>query len=118
MNGMNRVVLMGHLNYGPISGLAPSGKRITVFHIATNEYIKNEDGDKIKRTDLHKITTHGKTAESCEKMLRQGSMVLVEGKIRSSVNKDSKNSYDILATDVSFIAGYKTKQEVKDENSN
>jgi len=109
MNGMNRVVLMGHLGADPKSGSTPSGRRVTNFNIATNEYTKNSDGEKTKRTDWHKVVTWGKTAEVCEKMLRKGSMVLVEGRIRTSLmGEDDKKhkTYEIFATDVSFISNY------------
>ena len=122
MNGMNRVVLMGHLGADPKSGTTPSGKKVTNFRIATNEFIKEVDGEKIKRTDWHKVSTWGKTAEACERMLRKGSMVLVEGKIRNIINtngeKPSRPSYEIFATDVSFISnfGENTKKDEKPED--
>jgi len=94
---------MGHLNDDPTPGATPTGKRVTVFYISTNEFIKGADGEKVKRTDLHKITTYGKTADACGKMLRKGSFVLVEGKIR---NMADKKGYAILATEVSFISNY------------
>jgi len=111
MNNLNRVVLMGHLNDNPILGATATGKKLTIFHIATNEFLKNAEGEKIKRTDWHKITTYGKTADACEKMLQKGSLVLVEGKIRNMANKDNaKPSYEIIATEVSFISNYKSKE--------
>lgn len=116
MNGMNRVVLMGHLGQDPTSGATPSGKKVTNFNIATNEFYKTAEGEKIKRTDWHKVTTWGKVAEACEKMLRKGSMVLVEGKIRniSYDGKDDKKTkaYEIFATEVSFISNYGTSETV------
>ncbi len=121
MNGMNRVVLMGHLGADPHSGATPSGKKVTNFNIATNEFYKSPEGEKVKRTDWHKITTWGKVAESCEKMLRKGSMVLVEGKIRNNSNgtedgeTKKSRSYEIFATEVSFISNYGTNDtESKD----
>jgi len=115
MNGMNRVVLMGHLGQDPRSGATPSGKKVTNFNIATNEFYKTAEGEKIKRTDWHKVTTWGKVAEACEKMLRKGSMVLVEGKIRnvSQDGEDNKKNkaYEIFATEVSFISNYGTTEE-------
>jgi len=107
MNNLNRVVLMGHLSDNPTHGATPTGKRVAVFYIATNEFIKNAEGENGKRTDWHRITTYGKTADACQKMLRKGSFVLVEGKIRSTINKKQENaSYEIVATDVSFISNY------------
>lgn len=121
MNGMNKVVLMGHLGQDPRSGATPSGKKVTNFNIATNEFYKTAEGEKVKRTDWHKVTTWGKVAEACEKMLRKGSMVLVEGKIRNISNskegEDNKKSkaYEIFATEVSFISNYGAATE---ESSN
>jgi len=120
MKNLNKVVLMGHLNNDPESGATSTGKKIAIFYIATNEFSKNEAGEKIKRTDQHKIITYGKTADVCEKLLQKGAFVLVEGKIRNMANKDSlKPSYEILATDVSFISNYKTEEhkEAKDGNN-
>jgi len=117
MNGMNRVVLLGHLGADPHSAATPSGKKVTNFNIATNEFYKSPEGEKIKRTDWHKITTWGKIAEACEKMLRKGSMVLVEGKIRNISNSSKEGeenkksrSYEIFATEVSFISNYGTAE--------
>ncbi|MEI6093438.1 MAG: single-stranded DNA-binding protein [bacterium] len=107
MNGMNRCVLMGHLNDAPTSEVTATGKKVAVFYIATNEFVKNADGEKIKRTDWHRVTTCGKVADACEKMLRKGSMVLVEGKIR---NMRDKKGYEITGTEVSFISNYNTKE--------
>jgi single-strand DNA-binding protein len=112
---------MGHLNDNPKSESTANGKKLTIFYIATNEFVKNADGEKIKRTDWHKVTTYGKTADNCEKMLQKGSFVLVEGKIRNKANKDDvRSSYEILATEVSFISGYKSKEvsEACNEHSN
>jgi len=121
MNNLNRVVLMGHLSNNPTSGETARGKKTATFHIATNEFIKNAAGEKIKRTDQHTIITYEKTADACIKMLQKGSMVLVEGKIRSLIDKRGrKQSYEILATDVSFISNYKANEveEAQDGNNN
>ncbi len=75
MTTMNKIILMGHLGNDPKSILCTNGKRVTLFNIATNEFIKGADGEKKKKTDWHKITTHGRTAEVCEKMLKKGSLV-------------------------------------------
>ena len=120
MKNLNKVVLMGHLNNDPESGATSTGKKIAIFYIATNEFSKNEAGEKIKRTDQHKIIAYGKTADACQKLLQKGAFVLVEGKIRNMANKGCKKpSYEILATEVSFISNYKANEveEVKDGNN-
>lgn len=111
MNSTNKVVLVGHLGSNPRCTATPSGKKVANFSIATNEFIKSSDGEKVKRTDWHKIVVWGKTADACEKVLKKGSMVLVEGKIRNILNEDPKStSYEIYATNVSFISTNKSKE--------
>ncbi|MBN1115494.1 MAG: single-stranded DNA-binding protein, partial [Oligoflexia bacterium] len=74
----------------------------------TNEFIKEVDGEKIIRTDWHHISTWGKTADACARMLRKGSKVLVEGKLRNSNNEHNSN-YEIFAIDVTFLSNYGTE---------
>ncbi len=107
MEGMNRVVLMGHLQENPEPSETKTGKKVATFIVETNEIYKNADGEKVKRTDGHTITCWGKVAEACIKMLRKGSFVLVEGKIRNISNENgNKKNYSIFATEVSFISNY------------
>ena len=109
MNSTNKVVLMGHLGQDPRCAATANGKKVANFNIATNEFIKSADGERVKRTDWNKIVAWGKTAEICEKLLKKGSMVLVEGKIRNIMNEDNKApSYEVFATNVSFISNKKT----------
>jgi single-strand DNA-binding protein len=109
---------MGHLGADPRSGATANGKRVTSFNIATNEFIKTSEGEKEKRTDWHKVTTWGKTAEICEKMLQKGSFVLVEGKIRNTINKEGPGpNYEVFATDVSFISNYGKDKKPEEKSS-
>ena len=43
---------------------------------------QSQSGEKKERTDWHTIEVIGKTAEFCEKYLKKGKMVMVEGKLR------------------------------------
>lgn len=119
MNSTNKVVLMGHLGADPRCAATATGRKVANFSIATNEFIKTADGEKIKRTDWHKVVTWGKTAEACEKALKKGSLVLVEGKIRNIMNDDSKiPNYEIFATGVSFISSNHKRVSVSKDEEN
>lgn len=64
-----------------------------------------EDGT--KETDFPRITVFGRQAENCEKYLKKGRMVAVEGRIQtgSYTNKDGNKVYttDVVANRVEFI---------------
>ena len=111
MNSTNKVVLVGHLGADPRCVATTTGKKVANFNIATNEFIKSSSGEKVKRTDWHKVVAWGKTADACEKVLKKGSLVLVEGKIRNIMNEESKSPhYEIFATGVSFISNRATNK--------
>ena len=111
MNSTNKVVLVGHLGADPKCVVTATGKKIANFNIATNEFIKSSSGERVKRTDWHRVVAWGKTADACEKILKKGSLVLVEGKIRNIMNVDSKiPHYEIFAMGVSFISNNSTKR--------
>jgi single-strand DNA-binding protein len=111
MNGVNKVMLVGNLGGDPFKTSTLTGKTLTTFNMATNEFVKELEGDKIVRTEWHKVVTWGKTAEACAKMLRKGSKVYVEGHIRSTPKKVEENGpttyyYEISASDVIFLSNY------------
>lgn len=121
MNGVNRVILVGNLGSDPFKTSTLTGKTLTTFSIATNEFVKEVEGDKIIRTEWHKIVTWAKTAEACAKMLRKGSKVYVEGKIRSMPKRAEENEpvtyyYEIFATDVIFLSNYGNSSVKEDKN--
>jgi len=114
MSSVNKVLLMGHLGSDPVVTDTATGKTLACFTMATNDYFKHENGEKVTRTDWHKITAWGKTAETCAKMLNKGSQVLVEGKIRNTLytinNVETKN-YEIFATKVTFLSNFGKKND-------
>lgn len=105
MNSINKVLLMGYLGADPKSVIGLSGSDVATFNLATNEFIKSENGgdEKIQKTDWHKIRVWGRLATTCAKNLKKGSRVIVQGKLHTF--KDDKNIkyYEIFATDVRFI---------------
>ena len=85
---------------------AGSKKRVS-FSLATNDYYKNNKGEKIQDTQWHNIVAWGKTAELMNNLLSKGSQVLVKGKLtsRSYENKKGETRYisEIVANEfVSF----------------
>lgn len=103
MNYMNRVVLMGYLDSAPVKELNNRGKATVTFNMSTEEHIRTPSGERKTKVEHHKIVTWGSTSEQCERLLKKGSLVLVEGRIK---NQPNNNSYIILANEVSFIANY------------
>ncbi|MEO6177831.1 MAG: single-stranded DNA-binding protein [Flavobacterium circumlabens] len=100
MNAMkNRVQLIGNVGNDPEIKTLENGKKLAHMSIATNEYYKNEKGEKVEQTEWHRVTAWGKTAEIIEKFVVKGKEVAVEGKLTHR-SYDDKNGEKKFITEV------------------
>ena len=102
---MNSVDLIGRLTRDPeIRYTSGSQMAVATFSIAIDRPTK--EGQQ-KQTDFPRITVFGKSAEACEKYLKQGRLIGVHGRIQtgSYQNKDGNTVYttDVIAERVDFI---------------
>ena len=86
----NSVQLIGHVGQEPEIKNLETGKKLANISIATNEVYYKENGDKVEKTEWHRVTAWGKTAEIIEKYVTKGKEIAVEGKLthRSYDDKD------------------------------
>lgn len=101
-------MLIGRLGADPESRSTPNGTTVVNFNLATDESY-NKDGQKVERTEWHRIVVWDKLAERCKKFLTKGSLVYLEGRLqtRSWDDKETgKKNYmtEITATDVQFLS--------------
>ena len=91
----NNVQLIGHLGKDPELKTFDSGKTKLTATLATNDYYKNKEGEKVQDTIWHNISAWGKTAESMDKLLSKGNELAVKGKLsnRSYEDKDGNKKY-------------------------
>ncbi len=116
---LNKVILMGTLGKDPEVRTIPSGKKVANFSIATNESYTDKGGQKVEKTEWHKIVIWDKLAEIVEKYLKTGSQVYLEGKIATRSWDDDqgnkKYSTEIVAHTMQMLGGKgesSQKQEV------
>ncbi|KPL06938.1 hypothetical protein AMJ86_06510 [bacterium SM23_57] len=97
----------------------PSGQAVTNFSVATNRQYTASDGQQVKETVWFRVSAWGRQAETCNQFLRQGSRVLVEGRLTSDpatggpriwTRQDgtSAASFEVSAATVRFLS---TRQE-------
>ncbi len=91
----NSVQLIGHVGQEPEIKNLETGKKLANISIATNEVYYKENGDKVEKTEWHRVTAWGKTAEIIEKYVTKGKEIAVEGKLthRSYDDKDGVKRY-------------------------
>jgi len=96
MNAMkNKVQLIGHVGQEPEIKTFDGGKKVANLTLATNEVYYKENGDKVEKTEWHKVKAWGKTADIIEKYGTKGKEVAIEGKLthRSYEDKNGEKRY-------------------------
>jgi len=83
MNGINKVILVGNLGTNPNVKRLESGTLVAKIRIATTEYYRNRNGERMENTEWHSVTLWRSLAELAEKYLQKGSKVYIEGKLRN-----------------------------------
>ncbi|MCK0130486.1 single-stranded DNA-binding protein [Flavobacteriaceae bacterium F08102] len=112
MNALrNKVQLIGRLGIDPEIVTLESGNKIAKFTIATNESYKNSKGEKVDRTEWHRVIAWNGIAEIAEKYLAKGKEVAIEGKLtsRSYDDKDGvkKVVTEVVANELLLLGGKK-----------
>lgn len=80
---LNKVFILGRLTATPELRKTPSGQSVTSFAIVTNEVYTDKDGQKKENTQFHNIVVWGKQAEVASTYLTKGSLLLVEGNLKT-----------------------------------
>ena len=91
----NSVQLIGNVGQEPEIKTLETGRKLANITIATNDVNYKENGDKVEKTEWHRVTAWGKTAEIIEKYVTKGKEVAVEGKLthRSYDDKEGNKRY-------------------------
>ncbi len=82
-SSVNKVIIVGNLGQDPEARFTPQGTAVTNLSIATNESWKNQEGQIQDRTEWHRVVLYGKMAETAGQYMTKGSMVYVEGRLRT-----------------------------------
>ncbi len=105
---VNKVILVGNLGTDVKSHRFNDGNVVVNFPVATSEsYINKETGEKVDVTDWHNITARNKLAELCEKFLKKGSKVYIEGKLKTRKFEDNgvtKHITEVIADNILFLS--------------
>lgn len=103
---MNSVELIGRLVRDPdVRYTSGSQTAVATFTIAIDRPQRQDGGE--KQADFPRITVFGRQAETCEKYLKKGRMVAIQGRIQTgqyqNKNGDTVYTTDVVANRVEFI---------------
>ncbi len=105
---MNRVLFTGRLTRDPELRSLASGKTVTQFSLATNEYRGGQE-----KAEFHTVVTWDRLAEICAQYLGKGQLVAVEGRMQTRQWEDDRKvrhwKTEIVAASVEMLSGRKKK---------
>jgi single-strand DNA-binding protein len=94
MPSLNRVQLIGYLGKDPESKFTPTGKKVTQFSVAISNRWRGKEGEAKEYTEWVNIEAWGRLGEVCSEYLKKGSLVFVEGRLKTDRFEDKgENRY-------------------------
>lgn len=105
---LNKVMLIGHTGDEVKMHYFEGGGCIGRFPLATNEtYTNKQTNERVSNTEWHNIVVRNKAAEICEKYLKKGDKVYIEGRIKNRKwqddNGNDRYSTEIQCSDFTFL---------------
>src|SRR5215211_1476203 len=119
MPALNRVQLIGYLGRDPESKYTQTGKRVTDFPIALTNRWKDPTGagEAREHTEWVNIEVWGRLAETCHEYLGKGSLVYVEGRMKTDRYEDQGETRyftKVVARTVQFLSDNRDNQHLID----
>jgi single-strand DNA-binding protein len=122
MSSVNKVILIGRVGQDPELKYTANGHAAVNLSVATSETWKDKaTNEKKEETEWHRVSIFGKPAEVAGQYIRKGSMVYIEGRIKSKKYTDKqgieRTAFEIICSQFQMIGkapeGNAPKQELK-----
>ena len=106
---MNKVLLTGRLTRDPEMRSLASGKNVTTFTVASNEFI----GGGREKAEYHPVVTWDRLAEIAGTYLGKGQQIAIEGRLQTRSWDDDRGQRhwktEIVASQVEMLSGKRKK---------
>ena len=106
MASLNKVLLIGNVGKDPEIKTFASGNKVASITLATTERYKDRNGEQKEDTEWHSVQAFGKLADVVERFVHKGSLLYLDGKIRTrSYEADGRTMYrtEILADHIQML---------------
>ncbi|MDR2413594.1 MAG: single-stranded DNA-binding protein [Odoribacteraceae bacterium] len=80
---VNKVILIGNVGADPVVRYLEGGVAVAHLSLATTEVYKNKDGNRVEQTEWHNVVFWRGLAQIVEAYVKKGTLLYVEGKIKS-----------------------------------
>ena len=108
--GINKVIILGNLGSAPDARYMPNGNAVTNISVATTDSWKDkESGERLEKTEWHRVVFFGRLAEIASEYLKKGSQVYVEGRLQTRKWEDKEGNdrwtTEIVANEMQMLGG-------------
>ena len=110
MSSINKAILVGRVGKDPECRYTASGDAVCNLSLATSESWKDKStGEKKEATEWHRISFFGKLAEIAIEYVKKGSLLYIEGRIKTRKwqDKDGNDRYttEVVANEMQMLDG-------------
>ena len=115
MKSINRVTFLGHIVADPECKTTKNKKKVASFALATNNEWFDAEGELKKSVDFHRVVAWEGLAELCDKHLKKGSPIFIEGRLtnRAYEGNDKATHYitEVVANSVTLLQWQKDTRD-------
>lgn len=86
----NKVVIVGRLTVDPQLRTTPGGQSVATLSVATGRVWTDKSGTRQEETEYHNVVVWARQAEIASQFLLKGSLVLIEGRLRTRSWQDKQ----------------------------
>ena len=111
---LNKVMLIGNVGRDPnvryLDGNSGggAGSKVATFTLATTERFKDRSGETRENTEWHNIVAWRNSADLAEKFIHKGTMIYVEGRLRTRSSTDQagvqKYTTEVVADNIQLLS--------------
>jgi len=121
MASLNKVILIGNVGKDPEIKTFASGNKVAQITLATTERYKDRNGEQKEETEWHSVQAFGKLADVVERFIHKGSLLYLDGKIRTrSYEADGRTIYktEIVANAIQMLDRRQQEQRPAQADNN
>jgi single-strand DNA-binding protein len=119
MAALNRVQLIGRLGRDPESRYTPTGKKVAHFSVAVSQHWKAA-GESKEYTEWVNVEAWDRLGEVCQEYLKKGSLVYVEGRLKTDKYEDREGDTryytKVVAQVVQFLSDSRAEDAVEQKH--
>ncbi|MFC1746831.1 single-stranded DNA-binding protein [Candidatus Neomarinimicrobiota bacterium] len=112
---LNKALIIGHVGQDPEVRYTPSGTAVVNISVATNEVMRDAEGNDKELTEWHRVVLWGKQAEFAGNFVKKGKLVFIDGRLQTRSwedrNQVKRYTTEVVANVITLLGGAGPRQD-------